>query len=131
MTEAEPVDEDDALPGVGDVLAHQVLAADPEMNGPLRHLRDDLGNRQVGDFDPGKPGQRAAILARAARLHQVEAGAGKEGVRVLLQAALGGDGEHQRSAHVALPIPASRSIHAAKPTAGIGVALPNRVSSPS
>ena len=39
---AEAVDQQHALVGVEDALAHQVLAGDPEMHGPARQLRGNL-----------------------------------------------------------------------------------------
>ena len=53
-----------------DLFAHQVLAGDAEMHRPLRQLRGDLGGRQVGDLDVVEARDRAAIVARAARLHR-------------------------------------------------------------
>ena len=38
VAEAEPVDQHDMLVGIGDLLAHQVLAGDAEMHHALRQL---------------------------------------------------------------------------------------------
>ena len=73
------------------------------MHGALRELRGDFGGREIGDLDAVEPGDGAAIVARAARLDQREAGAGEEGLGVLLQPALGRHGEDQRRAHAAPP----------------------------
>jgi hypothetical protein len=49
--------DDTTLPvGVGDHLAHQVLAGDTEMHGALRELRGDLRRRQIGDLDAVESG---------------------------------------------------------------------------
>ena len=130
-TEAEPVDEHDLPVGVGDHLAHQILAGDAEMDGALRELRGDFRRRQIGDLDAVKSGDGAAVVARSARLDELKPGARKEGLGVLLQAAFRGDGEKKRGAHAAPPQAASSSIEAAKPTAGIGSRAPSRDNSPS
>ena len=87
--------------------------------------------REISDLDAGQARDRAAIVARAARLDQRQAGAGEERLGVLLQPALGRHGDDERRAHAAPPPPATRSIQTAKPTAGIGVLLPSRVSNSS
>ena len=101
--EAEAFDQHHLAVGVGDHLAHQVLAGDAKMHGAGRELRGDLGGRQIGDLDAVEPGDGAAIVARAARLDQVEAGAREEGFGVFLQPAFGRHGENQRRAHAAPP----------------------------
>ena len=101
--EAEAFDQHHALVGVGDLLAHQVLAGDAEMHGAGRELRGDFGGRQIGDLDAVEAGDGAAIVARAARLDQIEPRAREEGFGVFLQPALGRHGEHQRRAHDAPP----------------------------
>ena len=58
-------------------------------------------------------------------------GAREEDLRVLLQPAFGRHRDHERRAHATPRNAASRSIQTAKPTAGIGFALPSRASSPS
>src|SRR5262249_61983867 len=131
FAEAEPVEEDDARLGGSDRFAHQVLTGHAEMDGALGELRRDLGGRQVGDLDALDARNGAAVVARAARLHEDEAGAGKECMRVLLQAALGRDGKDEWSVHAPASSAASRSIHTANPTAGIATALPSRISRPS
>ena len=110
------------LVGVGDHLAHQILAGDAEMHRALRQQVGDLGGREVGDLDAGKVGDGAAIVARAARLDQLEPGAREEGFGVFLQPALGrhGDDERRRSCARSRNA-ASRSIQTAKPTAGIAL----------
>ena len=131
MAEAERVDEHDVPIGVRDHLAHEILAGDAEMHRALRQQLDDLGGREIGDLDARQVGDRAAIVARAARLDEFEAGAREERFRVLVQPALGRHGDDERRAHDAPRSAASRSIQTAKPTAGIGLALPSRVSRPS
>jgi hypothetical protein len=101
--EAEPLDEDDALVGVGDHFTDQVFAGHAHVDRALRELRGDLGGRQISHLDALEPGDSAAIVACAARLDEVEAGAGEESLRVFLQPALGGHGENERSAHAAPP----------------------------
>ena len=89
--------------GIGDHLAHQVLAGDAKMHGAGGKLRRDLGSREIGDLDAVEPGDGAAIVARAARLDQRQAGAREEGFGVLLQPALGRHGQHQRRTHAPPP----------------------------
>ena len=72
------------------LLAHEILAGDAEMGAAGGELRDDLGGRQEQHLDVGHAGERAAIVARAARLREDEPGAGEEGGGVLLQPALDG-----------------------------------------
>ena len=40
------------------------------MHRALRELLRDVGRRQIGDLDAGQVGDRAAIVARAARLDE-------------------------------------------------------------
>ena len=128
--EAERLDQHHAFIRLRDRLAHQILAGDPEMHRACRELLGDLLRREKRDFDAGQSGDRAAILARPARLRQREPGAGEEGLRILHQAALRRHGDDER-AHRPLPRATSRSIHTASPTAGIGSAQPSRANSPS
>ena len=96
-------------------------------NPALQNLHD------VGDIffvDLVEARDRAAIVARAARLQQGEARAREERLRVLLQPAFRRHRDDER-AHVAPPIAASRSTQTANPTAGIGSRAPSRESSPS
>ena len=81
--------------GVGDLLAHQILAGDAEMGGAGGELADDLGGRKKGDLDAGQTGDGAAIVARAAPLHEFETGAGEKGRGVFLQPALRGDRQNE------------------------------------
>ena len=101
--EAEALDQHHFAVGVGDHLAHQILAGDAEMHGARRELRGDFGGREIGDLDAVEPGDGAAIVARPARLDQREAGAREEGFGVFLQPAFRRHGEHQRRAHAAPP----------------------------
>ena len=97
--EAQPLDHHHALVHVGDHLAQQILAGDAEMDRALRQRAGDLAGREIGDLDAGQSGDRAAIVARAARLDQRQAGAGEERLGVLLQPALGRHGDDERRAH--------------------------------
>ena len=83
MAEAEPVDEDDVPVRLGDHLAHQVFAGEAEMYGALRQQPDDLGGREVGHLDARQVRDGAAIVARTARLDELEPGAREEDLRVL------------------------------------------------
>ena len=87
-----------------------------------RALVEDLlsiaGIKSVGGRSAG---ERAAIIARAAPLHHVEAGAGEEGVGVFLQATLGGHRQNELAGHAASP---SRSTQIEAPTAGMSRAAP-------
>ena len=49
--EAETVEQDHALVGPRDHLAHQILAGDAHVRRALRELRGDLGGRKIGDLD--------------------------------------------------------------------------------
>jgi hypothetical protein len=132
MAEAQIVDEDDVPVGFRDQLAHEIFPGQPEMHGALRERLDDLGSGEIGNPDGGEVRDAAAILASAPRLDEVEAGAREERFRVLLQASFGWYGNDEGLAHAFSPCsPANRSIQTAKPTAGIALALPRRVSSPS
>ena len=125
--------------GVGDLLAHEVLAGDAEMRGAGGELADDLGRREKGDLDARQPGDGAAIVARAAPLHEFEPGAGEERRGVLLQPPLRGHGEDQRrlavsfglGGHARSPAIGRRSIQIAAPTAGMSLAAPSRRARPS
>ena len=99
VAEAEPVDQNDMLVGIGDLLAHQVLAGHAEMHRALRQQVDDLGGREIGHLDAGQVGDRAAIVALAARLDELEPGAREEGLGVFLQPALGRHRDDERRAH--------------------------------
>ena len=131
LAEAELRQQHDARFGVRDHLAHEVFAGDAEMRGALGELHRDLRSGQIGDFHAGDLAERAAILAPAARLDELEAGAAKERPRVLLQPPLGRNREHEGAAHALAPIACSRPIHTAKPTAGIAFSAPSRDKSPS
>ena len=103
---------------------------------PRASCESDLARREIGDLDIVEAGDGAAIVARAARLGQRKPGAGEEGFGVFLQAALGGNGEDEGRGHDALPrgglpICVRVSIQTENPTAGIGVAAPSWVISPS
>ena len=131
-TEAEPRHHDDAPVGLRDHLAHQILAGDAEMHGALAELLGDLGRGQISHFDAVEARDGAAIVAGAARLDEIKAGAGKKALGVLLQPALRRHGEEERGGvHAAPPHAVSSSIEAAKPTAGIGARAPSRDNSPS
>src|SRR5262249_30295471 len=107
------------------------LAGDAEMHRPLRQLVGDFGGRQIGDLDLIEPGDRAAVVARAARLDQREAGAGEERLRVLLQPPLRRHRDDEPGTH-GLPQSATRpSPHTANPPAGTTWAAPSRTNSPS
>ena len=131
VSEPELLEEHDACLGVRDHLPHQIFAGDAELRGALRQLDGDLRRGQIGDFHAGDAVERAAIFARAARLHQHQPGAAEERLRVLLQAALRGHREHERRRHGWPPIACRRSIQTANPTAGIGFSAPSRDSSAS
>ena len=120
-----------------DAFAQQVLAGDAEMHHAARELRGDLARREIGDLDIVEAGDGAAIIACAARLGERKPGAREERFGVFLQAALGGNGENEGRGHDALPCAAVLpscvrvSIQTENPTAGIGVAEPSWVISPS
>ena len=78
----------------------------PRWTAPCASCVGDFGGREIRDLDAGQAGDRAAIVAGAARLDQLQAGAREERLGVLLQPALGGHGEDQRRAHGAPPLAA-------------------------
>ncbi len=133
--EAERVDQMNALVGIRDALAHQILAGDAEMHRAARQLRGDLARRQIGDLDIVEPVDGAAIVAGAARLGQSEAGMREERLGVFLQAALGRNRQNEWRRHDALLLRLTESLrastHTENPTAGIGVAEPSWVINPS
>ncbi len=139
MAEAERAQKLEPRLGVGDFLAHQILASDAEMRGSRGKLADDLGRRDIGDLDARQPGDGAAIVARAPPLHELEPGASEESVGCLLQSPLGGNGEDERSlgavagmgAHQRSSPFVSRSRLIAAPTAGMSSFAPRRRASPS
>ncbi|OIQ67393.1 hypothetical protein GALL_510290 [mine drainage metagenome] len=85
---AETVDQEDALVGVGNAFAQQILAGDAEMDGAARELRGNLARGEIGDLDIIEPADGAAIVAGAARLCQRKPGAREERFGVFLQTAL-------------------------------------------
>ena len=92
--EAEPFDQHDALVGVRrSVSRTRSSPVTPRCTAPCAKLRGDFGGREIGDLDAVEPGDRAAIVARAARLDQRQAGAREERLGVFLQPALGRHGE--------------------------------------
>jgi len=80
--EAEAVDQQDVLVGVGNGLTHQVFAGDAEMDHATRQLPGDFARREIGDLDIVEPGDGAAIVPRAARFCQCKSGAGEESLGV-------------------------------------------------
>jgi hypothetical protein len=131
VAEAQRVDEDDAPIRVGYFFAHEVFAGDAEMHRALRQEIHHFGGRQIRHLHAGEVGDRAAVVAHAARLDQLESDARKERFHVRLQPAFRRHGDDECRAHDALRSAASRSIHTAKPTAAMALALPSRVSNPS
>src|SRR5439155_4906030 len=124
----------DALVGICNVLAHQIFPGDAEMRHAARQLRGDLAGREIGDLDIVEARDRAAIVARATGLRQLESCTGEKGLGVLLKAALGGNGQNEWRAHdlsSLRPIRVSASTQTEKPTAGIGSGDPSWVISPS
>ena len=89
--------------GVGDHLAHEILAGHAEVHGAGRKLAGDFRCRKVGDFDVVETGDRAAIVTRAARLDQSQPGAREERLGILLQPPFCRDGENERPGHRAPP----------------------------
>ena len=125
--------------GIGDFLAHEILARDAEMRFALCEPAGDFGSREIADLRAVEPGDGAAIVAGAATLRQFESGAGEEGVGVFLQPAFGGCRDDEFLCHAAPPdtasvareAPCSLSIHMAAPTAGMSAVAPSVRSSRS
>src|SRR5262245_8318751 len=102
-TEAESLDEHDALVCVWDHLTDEIFAGDPEMDSPRRELSGDFRSRQVGDLDIIESSDSAPIIARPTRLDERQSRPHKEGLGIFLQAALGRNCDDQRAAHDAPP----------------------------
>ena len=75
----------------------------PRCTAPAASWLRDFRCRKVGDFDAVETGDRAAIVARAARLDELEPGAREERLGILLQPPFCRDGENERRAHDAPP----------------------------
>lgn len=134
--EAQGVDQQNALVGIGDAFAHQILAGDAEMHHAARKLGSDLARREIGDLDMVEARDGAAIVARAARFCQRQPGVRKERLGVFLQAAFGGNREDKGRAHdcsprAGMPSCVKVSTQTENPTAGIGEAAPSWVINPS
>src|SRR4029079_19552017 len=88
------------------------------MHHAARELRGDLAGRQIGDLDIVEAGNRAAIIACAARLGERKPGAREKRFGVFLQAALGGNGENEGRTHATLPCAAgwASRVRASLPT---------------
>ena len=84
VAEAEAFDEHHAPLRVGYFLAHQIFAGDAEMHRALRQEIDNLSRREIRHLDAGEVGDGAAVVARPARLDELEPGARKESFRVRL-----------------------------------------------
>ena len=93
----ERLDQQHAPVGIRNAFAHQVFAGDAEMHRAARQLRGDFAGRQIGDLDIVEAGDGAAIIARAARLCQRQAGAREKRLGVFLQASLS-TGRRERTA---------------------------------
>ena len=105
---------------VGEVLAHQVLAGDAEIDAALAEFAGDLGGRQERHLDIVAALDAGAVFAVVAGQADGKAGARQHVERLLLQPALRRDGEGD--GHRAAPRSASmRSSQTEKPTPGIGV----------
>src|SRR5262249_60172867 len=115
-TKSQSGDQDHAFVGLRDHLAHQILASDAEMHRALAELLGDFRCRKICNLDTVESGNGAAIVARAARLDELQPGTGEEVLRVLLQPALGGDSENEPPAHDAPPAAVSSSMQPPKPT---------------
>ena len=115
------------------MFAHEVFARDPEMNLARSELPDDLGGGEERDFGARQIGDRAAIIARAAPLHEFKPGSGEEFGGVFLQPPLRRDGENERrlGVHFVSPLSGRRSIQIAAPMAGMSSAAPSLRASPS
>src|SRR5262249_48200586 len=123
---SKPGDQDDAVLGLRDHLADQILAGNAEMHGALAELARDLRCRQISDLDLLEAVNRAALVARPAGLDESKPGGGKEGFGFLLHPPLGRDGKNERLVPGAPPAAASSSTEAANPTAGIASRAPSR-----
>ena len=137
VAEAERIDHQHALVGIDDGLAHQVFAGDAEMHRAARELGGDLAGRQIGDLDIVVAHHGAAIFALPPGFGERKPRPGEEGLGVLLQPPLGGNGDDKGSAHRlppcafgARPIFVNASTQIEKPTAGIGAAEPSWVIEP-
>ena len=131
IAEAQRREQLHARVRVSQGLAQKVLAGDAHVDAARAELADDFGGREKGDLDAGHAGELAAVVARAARLRDGEAGAREKCGGVFLQAALGRDGENERGGHEVLSRAGRRSIQTAAPTAGMSEAAPSFFIRPS
>ena len=69
MAEAQRRQQFDLRGRIGDLLAHKIFTGDAHVGCALGELLDDLGGREESHFDARQFGDRAAIVARAASLH--------------------------------------------------------------
>src|SRR5262249_57492683 len=99
--------------------------------GPRARQLEDLGGGETGHLDAGQIGDGAAVIARPARLDELEPRAREEGFRIRLQAALRRHRDHEWRAHGAPRNAASRSIQTANPTAEIARGLPTPLTNSS
>ncbi len=133
LPKPRPSISSDALVGVRDALAHQVLAGDAEMDRAARQLRGDLAGREIGDLDIVEAGDGAAIIARAARLRRASGPARAKkasafSCRRPLEGTATNEGRgHARSCAPATPLRSGASTQTEKPTAGS--ASPSRAAS--
>ena len=103
------------------------------MHAARLELMHDLCCGEEGNFDAVEALHHAAIAALMPGLAQGEAGPLEESIGVVLEAALGGDGDGEGRCHHDSPSIAasSRSVWMAEPTAGTSLGAPTERSSPS
>ena len=118
--EAQRLQHRDARIGVGQRVADQVFAGDPEMDIAFAKGRDDIGRRQKLDLHIGLAHQAGTVFACG--LFHDQAGILQIRHRLFLQASFGGKAEN-KGAHASAPVArraaSTRSSRMAQPTAGI------------
>src|SRR6185503_10981621 len=101
LTETESVDEQYAGIRIRHRFPYQILAGDAEMDCALCEIARDLSGGEISDLDAADLGNRAAIVASAAPLHQRHAGPREKGMSVFHEPALGGHTDDDGGAHAA------------------------------
>jgi len=84
VAEAERRQQFDLARSVGNGLAHEIFAGHAHVDGALREMRRYVGGREKGDLDIVDALEHAAIIARAAPLHDIEPRTREKGVGVFL-----------------------------------------------
>lgn len=127
VTEAKPRDDFGTAFPVGQVLAHQILAGDAEVDAAAADLARNLRGGHEHDLDIGAPADMGMVTAVVFRQADGKPGPRQYLQRLFLQPPLGGDGQRHAHARASLS-DSTRSSHTEKPTPGMGWFAPSSVS---